>query len=55
MIKYALPGMYEHANFYFNLLELKLTNPEYFYDNIEIEIIYGNPQFCIWDGGRIFQ
>ena len=54
MIKYALPGMYEHSNFYFKLLEIKQLHPEYFLENTDIEIIYGNPQFCIWDGGRIF-
>lgn len=55
MIKYALPGMYEHAEYYFHLLDFMRQNPNYFYDNIKIEIIYGNPQFCIWDGGRIFE
>ena len=55
MIKYALPGMYEHAELYFNLLDLKQNKPEYFYPDVKIEIVYGNPQFCIWDGGRIFE
>ena len=27
----------------------------YFYPNIKIDAVYGNPQFCIWDGGRVFQ
>ena len=54
MIKYAIPGMYELRQLNFNLLYLLQNNPEYFYDNIQIEIAYGNPQFCIWDGGRIF-
>ena len=53
MIKYAIPGMYELANLNFKLLDLKTTNPECFYNDIEIEISYGNPQFCIWDGGRV--
>ena len=54
MIKYAIPGMYELANLNFKLLDLKTTNPECFYNDIEIEISYGNPQFCIWDEGRVF-
>lgn len=54
MIKYALPGLIEHHNLNFFILQLKLNNPEFFYDNIEIEVCYGNPQFCIWDGGRVF-
>lgn len=54
MIKYAIPGMYELSRINFNLLFLLKNNPEYFYDNVEVEIVYGNPQFCIWDGGRVF-
>ena len=54
MIKYAIPGMYELQETNIRLLELKRDHPEYFYDNVDIEIVYGNPQFCIFDGGRIF-
>jgi hypothetical protein len=54
MIKYALPGLVEHCNLNFFILQLQINNPEFFYDNVEIEVCYGNPQFCIWDGGRIF-
>lgn len=54
MIKYAVPGMYEHATLYFNLLDLMRSQPQYFYDDVEIEVAFGNPQFCVWDGGRIF-
>lgn len=55
MIKYSLPGMYELKDLNMLFLELKRKRPEYFFDNIEIEAVYGNPQFCIWDGGRIFK
>lgn len=54
MINFAIPGMYELASTNMKFLELKKNNPEYFYDNININAVYGNPQFCIWDGGRIF-
>lgn len=54
MIKYAIPAMYELADLNFNLLKIKNNYPNYFYDDVEIEISYGNPQFCIWDGGRVF-
>lgn len=54
MIRYAIPGMYELANMNIKFLDLFFTKPNYFYDDIEIAAIYGNPQFCIWDGGRIF-
>ena len=54
MIKYAIPAMYELADLNFRLLSIKKERPDLFYDDIEIEISYGNPQFCIWDGGRVF-
>lgn len=46
--------MYEHKDLNFYILDMKKNHPEYFYDNVEIEAFYGNPQFCIWDGGRTF-
>ena len=54
MINYAIPGAFEMSNLNFKLLDLKRRFPDYFYLVINIEITYGNPQFCIWDGGRIF-
>lgn len=53
-INFILPGMYEHHKMLFNLLKLKQECPEYFLENLNISAIYGNFQFCIWDGGRIF-
>lgn len=55
MILYAIPGMYELSSVNLTLLDLLRSHREYFYDDIDVEIIYGNPQFCIWDGGRIFK
>ena len=54
MIKFAVPGMYEHYNIIIPLCSLLKTHPEYFNDNIEIQAVYGNFQFSVWDGGRIF-
>lgn len=54
MIKYAIPGMYELRQFNIDFIEFKRKNPEFFYEDVEIDVVYGNPQFCIWDGGRIF-
>ena len=54
MIKFAIPGMYELRELNFTYLDLMRTHPEYFYPDIKVDICYGNPQFCIWDGGRIF-
>lgn len=54
MINYAIPGLYAHHKINFKLLELMKTNPEFFYDNINIEAAYGTFPTCIFDGGRIF-
>lgn len=54
MIKYAIPGLYELADVNMNFLDFMKKNSQFFYDDVEIDVVYGNPQFCIWDGGRIF-
>jgi hypothetical protein len=54
MINFNLPGMYELSNINLKILNLIKKYPNYFYDNIKINAVYGNPQYCIWDGGRIF-
>lgn len=54
MIKFMLPGFYEHFQLFKTFISFKEKHPNYFYDNIEIGACYGNFQFCIWDGGRIF-
>jgi len=55
MINFSIPGMYEQKNLMFKFLEVFRNNPEFFNDDVDIEAVYGNFQFCIWDGGRIFQ
>ena len=54
MINFMLPGMYEHVELNLRFIQLLKTNPEFFYDNVKIGAAYGNFQFCIFDGGRIF-
>lgn len=54
MINFSLPGMYEHYNVLIPLCSLLHYNKEFFYDDIEINAVYGNFQFSAWDGGRIF-
>ena len=51
---FILPGMYEHAALNLSFLQLMKENPEWFYDNVQVSSVYGNFQFCIFDGGRIF-
>lgn len=53
-VNFILPGMYEHYNLNFRLLELLKTHPEYFRDDVKVSACYGNFQFCIFDGGRNF-
>ena len=53
-INFILPGMYEHYNLNFRLLELLEKHPEYFRDEVKVSACYGNFQFCIFDGGRNF-
>lgn len=53
MVKFILPGLYEHFGVNQSLIQLKQSNPEFFKD-WDFGAIYGNFQFCIWDGGRIF-
>lgn len=49
-----LPGMYEHFILNSTFIKFFNRNKQYFYDNVNIYTVYGNFQFCIWDGGRIF-
>ena len=53
-IGFAIPGMYE--NFIINriLINLKRDYPYCFYDNIKFDAFFGNFQYCLWDGGRVF-
>lgn len=53
-INFILPGMYEHFETNMKFLKLLKSKPEYFLPNLQIDAFYGNFQFCIWDGGRIF-
>lgn len=54
MVKYIIPGFYEHAHLNLKLINLMKTHPEYFNDNTTIHACYGNFQYCIFDGGRSF-
>ncbi len=53
-IGFAIPGLYENFQVNKILIELKQNRSECFYEDINIDAVYGNFQFCIWDGGRIF-
>ena len=54
MINFNLPGLYEHSDFNLFVLNFLKEQPDMVYPNINIESVYGNFQFCIFDGGRIF-
>ena len=53
-VKFILPGMYEHAELNLRLIRLMKQNPDLFRPNVEVGAVYGNFQFCVFDGGRIF-
>lgn len=54
MINFAIPGLYELNELNFNFLKYKRENPHKFYNDVNINAVYGNFQFCVWDGGRNF-
>lgn len=51
---FILPGMYEHATLNLNFIRLMKTYPEMFRPEARIIAAYGNFQFSIFDGGRVF-
>ena len=53
-IKFIIPGVYEHYELNLRLARMLKEHPEYFHPGVEIGAVYGNFQFCIFDGGRIF-
>ena len=54
MIKYNMPGLYEHKHLILFLLDLYHKNREFFRPNVKIESVFGNFPYCTWDGGRNF-
>jgi hypothetical protein len=53
-IGFAIPGLYENFKINKIFIDFKKNYPECFYEDIKIDAVFGNFQFCIWDGGRIF-
>ena len=53
-VGFAIPGLYENFKINKLFIEFQKENPECFYEDIKIDAVFGNFQFCIWDGGRIF-
>lgn len=54
MINYIIPGLYEHFEFNKAFIRYLKDNPKEQIENTTINAVFGNFQFCIWDGGRIF-
>lgn len=54
MIYFAIPGLYENKTANQLFYSMRINHPECFYDDFDFDAFYGNFQFCIWDGGRIF-
>ena len=55
MIHFIIPGFYENFIINTKLLDLIEHCPYMFYDDIDIEAIYGVFPFNVFDGGRIFR
>lgn len=55
MIKYMLPGLDNHMHIIKQLLFIKDAFPHFFKEDVQIGAVYGNFQYSIWDGGRIFE
>ena len=53
MIKYSLAGYYSHYHSNMALLVTYRTHPEWFYDNIKIDSVYGCLPNTPWGGCRI--
>lgn len=49
---FHLPGIFEFTQFYDDFLWLYTNEKDKFNDWAVIDSIYGNPQDCIWGGGR---
>ena len=53
-INYMIPGLYEHYLLNKEFLEILKENRHCFYEGTTIRAVYGNFQYSIWDGGRVF-
>lgn len=54
MKNYMIPGLYENYKLIICFLNFYEQYPNYFLDDINFRCVFGNFQFCSWDGGRIF-
>lgn len=52
---FAIPGAYENFLINKELIILMQQSPEFFYEDVKIDAIFGNFPYCIWDGGRKFK
>lgn len=53
MIKFSLPGYYQHQPVVFYFAILQNEHPEYFIENRCLDSTYDLPAHLIWNGGRI--
>lgn len=53
MIKFSLPGYYQHQPVVFYFAALKLEHPEYFIEGRTLDSSYDLPAHLIWNGGRV--
>ena len=51
MVNFHIPGIAAHLNVNLKLIRLIKSNPEFFYDGVNISGVYGS-FYCPWNGGR---
>lgn len=51
MVNFHIPGIAAHLNVNLKLIRLIKSNPEFFYDEVNISGVYGS-FYCPWNGGR---
>jgi len=51
---FNIPGPQTHFDLNVFFLGLMEQYPQYFYPDVKVSSIFGNFQYCIWDGGRNF-
>lgn len=51
MINFHIPGIINHLDINIKLIKLIKSNPEYFYEGVNVSGVYGS-FYCPWTGGR---
>ena len=50
---FSLPGLFEFQELYRRFLPLYVEHRDWFYEDCEVDSLYGAPADCLWGGGRV--